>query len=48
MCFCTFENVKKVDFVLLKMDFFGILTHCELVELLEDLEVESRNCLFLS
>ena len=22
MCFCTFENVKKVDFVLLKMDFF--------------------------
>ena len=23
MCFCTFENVKKFDFVLLKMDFFG-------------------------
>ena len=22
MCFCTFENVKKDDFVLLKMDFF--------------------------
>ena len=32
MCFCTVENVKKVDFVLLKMDFLGILTHCAVAE----------------
>ena len=33
MCFCTFENVKKnAFFVLRKWIFFGILTHCVSVD----------------
>ena len=45
MCFCTFQNVKKVDFVLLKMDFFWNFNSPE-PELDEeqDNDIDARRC----